>query len=255
MPRPDSLAAASRAFGRILSDPVTWAPFLPVGAAYGFLGTPWWGALGLGLGVTAGVAAWWRRQWPLVRDQARFELLSEWLKTENEKLEAEITAASKRLDPRLLAAIGGGQVPSNGVRFLQSTLAWKRTIESRFLADGTLTADEEEVIDTVSGLALAVRDELTNLGDPARIVDGDSASVATMRRAAEAIRQTAEALDSLAQLVTPAAESANRVRMRQYIERLDERVEQAQAVKKRLQDAAAALPTDEVAPPAKVPEG
>lgn len=245
--RPDQLSAVSRAFGRIVSDPVTWAPYLPVGAAYGFLGTPWWGAVGLALGVTAGVAAWWRRQWPLVRDKARFDNMEEWLKEENAKLETSVAEAAKRLDPRLLGAIAGVQSGAVGIKYLQSTLAWKRTIETRFLSDGTLTSDEEEVIETVAGLATAVRDELLHLSDPARPLSGDPASVATIRRAAEAIRQTAEAMDSLAQAVTPAAETANRSRMRQYIERLDERVEQANAIKKRLAEAGALVADERTA--------
>lgn len=226
--------------------PLTWGAFLPAAAVAGLLPAPWWLPAGLGAAATAFLGVWWGRRWPLLRDRTRFTAISKWVAQEDAALESDIAGAAAHLERAILAGLSGSDSAAQGIRLLQTTLQRKRALEACFLADGVLTAEEEEVMETIRGLSVGMRDELLHLGRAERDRTADATAIATLRRAAGAICQTADALDALATLARrpAAAESPpdHRTRMRQYIEQLDDRVAQAVAVKRRL-DEAMQLPT------------
>lgn len=239
MPRPDHQSASRRASWRVALHPATWGAYLPAAAAAAFVTAPWWVPVGLGVGATAALAGWWHRRWPVLRDRTRFAQVSRWVAEEDAAFEGSISAAALNLERPLLARLSGQDSAAQGIKLLQTTLARKRALEACFLADGLLTAEEEEVMDMIEGLSSAFRDELVQLGRLDRDRTQDDASIATIRRAAHAIGQTAEAMDELAATLTPKPVETqppdNRTVMRHYIERLDERVAQARAVKQRLE--------------------
>lgn len=238
MPKPEPPQAG----WRIALHPATWGAYLPAVGAATLLSAPWWLPLGLGALATAGLGAWWSRRWPLQRDRARFAAVQRWVTEEDADLEARIAEAAAQLDRPVLAALGGGESAAQGIRLLQTTLAKKRELEAAFLADGILTADEEEVMDLIEGLAKGFRDELVRLGSSGRDRQQDEASIATVRHAARAIAETADALRSLAATLVPPAAPApepldNRAWMRRYIESLEDRAAQAAGVRRRLEEA------------------
>ncbi|MBS0658010.1 MAG: hypothetical protein JSR82_07170 [Verrucomicrobia bacterium] len=238
MPKPEPPSAA----WRIVLHPLTWGSYLPaLGAA--FLTAPWWLPAGLGALATVGLGAWWGRRWPLLRDRARFAAIQRWVAEEDADLEARLTEAAAGLDRPILSALGAGSA-AQGIRLLQSLLADKRGLESTFLADGALTAEEEEVMELIEGLAKSVRDELGRLGDAARDRTLDEASVTTIRRAAAALHETAQSLQALAAVMVPpepvtlpAPPPDPRTALRRYTESLEDRATQAQAVRRRLEEA------------------
>lgn len=247
MARPDVQSAARQAGWRVALHPLTWGAYLPAVAVAGLLTVPWWLPAGLGAAATAFVGVWWGRRWPLLRDRARFTAISKWVAQEDAALENDIAGAAAHLERGVLVSLSGSDSAAQGIRLLQTTLQKKRALEACFLADGVLTAEEEEVMETIKGLSVGMRDELLHLGQAERDRAADAAAIATLRRAAHAISQTADALDALATTLAPRSAPAEpppdqRSRMRLYIEQLDDRAAQAMAVKRRL-DEAMQMPT------------
>ncbi len=247
MARPDQNDAANRALRRIGFDPITWAPFLLVGTAYGFLGVPGPISLVMAAGLGVGLLAWWGRRWRWLCDRARLAIVQKWLESENAALRADLTEIVPRLPSDVLAAIGGTGSRAQTVALLLRTLEHKQALERRLFSDGVLTADEEEIIDTLAGLADSIRSELRSLANPARPhaerdVE-DPAAVVAVRQACETVRGTDEALDALAGVLAPErVVTPERSRMKEYVENLASRRQQAEAIRRRLAASIQPLP-------------
>src|SRR5439155_19376626 len=105
---PDRLQATSKTLARIASEPMTWLPFLPVAAAYAFIGAPWWMCLPAASVIGAGVVTWWKRRWTYLFDATRVENLRAWLTSENAELEKACQKLSALVDWRWLAKMRRG---------------------------------------------------------------------------------------------------------------------------------------------------
>ena len=63
MKSPDRIDVARKVMGQVLAHPVTWAPFVPIAAAYAFLGAPWWLCFALTVAAAIIVFMAWSYGW------------------------------------------------------------------------------------------------------------------------------------------------------------------------------------------------
>jgi methyl-accepting chemotaxis protein len=216
---------------------MTWLPFLPVAAAYSFLGTPWWICTPAAGVIGAGIAAWWKRRWSSLRDTAHIEALTAWLEQENKRLNAALQDVCARISwERLRQAGRDADAADITPSFLADTLQKKKLIESKILGDSILTDDEEDLSSLVSDLFNNVLQELERLASPDAGATAGGAFHA-IASACHTIRQTAEEveqlIDPLADIGVPELRPAARS-IERNTERLRERMQQAAAIKRRI---------------------
>ncbi len=224
MPGEIQVQATFRTLTRILSDPITWVPFLPFAAAYSFLGTPWWiCAAGATLAGT-GVIAWWRRHWGTLRQTHEIALHQEDVRLANLRIDRSLAD----LTPRLPAACGTAFRLS-----LPNFLANKRHVETAIFEDGRVTPVETEIATMISDLAtawLADLDRLANaaLGDTEtqRLIDSVERGIAVMKKT----RADIDLLIRPSQGLDPALESA----ATEKAKRLESRLDEARLIRDRL---------------------
>ena len=110
MKAPDRIDAAQQAFVQVLTNPATWLPFVPLAAAYAFIGLPWWLCLPLALVMLVVVVGVWARRWPVLMERARTSLLKNYRDAENAGLYARITELANAMShlptKRLLYDLG-----------------------------------------------------------------------------------------------------------------------------------------------------
>ncbi len=242
MKAPDRIDAAQHALVQVLSHPVTWLPFVPIAAAYAFIGLPWWLCLGLALVVLAAVGRVWTRRWPVLVERARTGLLQSYRDQENTGLNARLQ--------HLAAALA--QLPTRRLLYdLGEAAEIKLAIEKRLFADGVISPHEEEVGEMVS-------DSLQTMWQEAEkfpLMERSQWLDATVRveKALESLRRVFEQIDLI---LDPIPESlrlpAETDALGRARERLDERLEQARGVRRHLERGAAA-DSLESAPPVPTP--
>ncbi len=224
MPGELQVQATSRTLTRVLTDPITWAPFLPFAAAYSFLDAPWWiCATGAAIAATA-IAAWWRRHWPTLRETNEILLQKEDARLANLRIERTLAD----LTPRLPAASDTAFRLS-----LPNFLANKRHVEAAIFEDDRVTPVEAEIASMISDLAtawLADLDRLANgtLGDTEtqRLITSVERGIAVMRKT----RADIDLLIRPSAGLDPAFDSAATAQA----DRLETRLAEAQQIRDRL---------------------
>ena len=226
MKAPDRIDVARRALGQVLTHPATWAGFLPVAAAYAFIGVPWWVCLPLLVALVVVVSLAWGRRWSRLMDKARTELLLAHRTTENAELGGRLVriaqAGQRRLTIQVLAP-------------LREAMDIKQAVENRLFADGVITAHEEEVALMVGDLVRTMVGEAERL----MLAEGGEVSKAAAERfekAAVTLRRAFAEIDVILdpvpeELRLPAEDDA----MTRASERLDERLQQARGVRRHLE--------------------
>ncbi len=222
--REREIEATSKTVGRIAGDPITWAPFLPIAAAFAFLGTPWWICTAVGLGVAGGLTAWWRRQWKPLREAAFLESVKTHFATENSALTVRLdrslaeTALDKKLVPRL-----------------RQLVAHKTAIETEILEDGLLTGDEREIALMTGRLCSGIVAELETLAELPPGADRRDALIAEIHRGLKTVERTRQEIQTLLRPV-PDAGPATSPALREHANELQARLDEASAIRRRLSE-------------------
>ena len=185
MKAPDRIDVARQVTGQVLTHPVTWAPFLPVAAAYAFLSAPWWLCFALAVAVAFVVFLAWSHYWPRLTAVTRAKMLVAHRASDDK----ELTERIQRL------AVTVQQRPAKEVLdALREAMGTKRAVEDRLHADGTVTEHEEEVGAMVGDLVRTMVAEAERLTS----ADGGEMSRSAMERfqkAAATLRQVYSEID------------------------------------------------------------
>ena len=230
MKRPDYIDISSKTLGRIVSNPYTWAPYLPIAAAYAFLGAPFWICLPLAGIVSFGTYLWWKRQWPRLYDKTKTDTLESFLSKENHALEELIkefeTAPPKQVKDLKL--------------FLSSTHQIKQAIEDKIFSDRIITAAEQDVSKLVSQLALTMCHEARHvfalrLQNKPHLKTKIDTSLEALEEAQLTLNKT---YDQLATIINPVApnnltNSSSKIKSAQA--KLQDRIDQSTAVRDMIQ--------------------
>ena len=240
MKTPDRIDVARQAMGQVLSHPVTWAPFLPVAAAFAFLGAAWWLCLVVAMAVAVVVFLAWSHYWPRLVAVTRARVLSTHRATEDKELAARVQRLA--LSPQRLSSL-------ETLAALREATAIKRSIEDRVHADGVVTDHEAEVSAMVGDLVRTMVEEAERLMG----TDGGGMSPTTAGRfdkAAATLRQVYSEIDVVLDPVpedlrVPAGDDA----LSRASERLDERLKLARGIRRHLERD---LPLPEAAEDARV---
>ena len=226
MKTPDRIDVARQALGQVLSHPVTWAPFVPVAAAFAFLGAAWWLCLAVAVAIAVVVCLAWSHYWPRLIAVTRARALAAHRATEDKELAARVQRLA--LTPNRLSG-------SETLAALREATAIKRSIEDRVHADGVVTDHEAEVSAMVSDLVRTMVEEAERLMS----TDGGGVSAANAGRfdkAAATLRQVYSEIDVVLDPVpedlrTPAGDDA----LSRASEQLDERLKLARGIRRHLE--------------------
>ena len=243
MKSPDRIAVARQAMGQVLTHPVTWAPFVPVAAAYAFLGAPPSLCFALALAVAIVVFLAWSRYWPRLTAVTRATMLVAHRASEDKELTERIQRLTLALQQRPAREVLDG---------LREAMGTNRAVEERLHADGTVTAHEEEVGAMVGDLVRTMVAEAERLPS----TEGGEMSRSAMERfqkAAATLRQVYSEIDVILDPVPeemrlPAGDDA----LTRASERLDERLKLARGIRQHLARDIA-MPAAESAAPAPRP--
>lgn len=230
----DEMALSRRALGKMITDPITWVPLVPVVAAYTVFDVP--GALALGGGalVLGGVGAFWRKQWGGMMESLRRAAIEDHNRAQN----AALTAAAEEL-----RRAGAGR----DAHQIEQFLALKKQVEQRLHEEGPMTAQKMQLEQLVDALCFGVRDQLTALArQEARREPADRAGAQAQVDAALAtLRTTAADLETI--LAPGGAVAALRpASLEEMTRRLREEAEIARRVQARLRG-------EEIAPASDAP--
>lgn len=226
MKAPDRIEVARQVMGQVLTHPVTWAPFVPVAAAYAFLSAPWWLCFALAVAVAFVVFLAWSHYWGRLTVVTRATMLVAHRASEDK----ELTERIQRL------ALVVQQRPAKEVLdALREAMGIKRAVEDRLHADGTVTEHEEEVGTMVGDLVRTMVAEAERL----TATDGGEMSRTAMERfqkAAVTLRQVYAEIDVILDPVPdemrlPAGDDA----LTRASERLDERLKLARGIRRHLE--------------------
>jgi len=238
--RERELEATSKAVGRIAADPITWAPFLPIAAAFAFLGAPWWICTGLGAGVAIVLTAWWKRQWPTLRGSAYLESIRSHLAKENAVL-------ATRLD-NALDAIGTRAIGADAAARLRNVAAHKTAIETAIIEDGHVSGDEREIAAMVGQLCGGLIGEVESLAALPPDAGGQAALAREILRGLETLERTRQEIHTL---LNPAPDTRGQPGhpLREHANQLQERLDEARAIRTRLSRDLNPDPAETTTPP------
>ena len=238
MKPPDRIDVAQRSAGRVLSSPFTWLPFLPVAAAFAFLGAPWWICLALAAAIAVAVAAVWGKRWPALNEEVRTGMLLAFREAENAMLSLRLEHLTKGFAERpgrFLPGVG----EATEVKSLREAMRIKSTVENRIFADRVITPHEAEVSEMVAELVrtMVAEAERVLVADGGRSAEASRAggerfekALATLRRAFEDIEVM---LDPVPEDLRMQAENDA---LSRASERLGERREQARAIRRHMEE-------------------
>lgn len=242
MKAPDRIDVARQVMGQVLTHPVTWAPFVPIAAAYAFVGAPWWLCVALALTVAVVVFLAWSYSWPRLVKVTRAKALADHRAAEDQELKERLqhlAVAPRQPSREMLAA-------------LREAIAIKRAVEDRLHADGTVTEHEEEVGVMVGDLVRTMLAETERLTST---TDGEPSRTASERfqKAAATLRQVYSEIDVILDPVPedlrlPVGDDA----LSRASERLDERLKLARGIRRHL-ERDIPMPETEPAPRSAVP--
>ncbi len=226
MKAPDRIDVARQVLGQALSHPVTWVPFVPVAAAFAFLGAAWWLCLAVAVAVAVVVFLAWSHYWPRLTAVTRARMLAAHRAAEDKELATRVQRLAlsppRASNPETLAA-------------LREAVAIKHAVEDRVHADGVVTDHEQEVVAMVGDLVRTMVEEAERLMS----LDGGKVSAATAERfhkAATTLRQVYAEIDVILDPVPedlrlPTGDDA----LSRASERLDERLKLARGIRRHLE--------------------
>ena len=226
MKTPDRIDVARQALGQVLSHPVTWAPFVPVAAAFAFLGAAWWLCLAVAVAVAVVVFLAWSHSWPRLVAVTRARTLAAHRAAEDKELASRV---------QRLALAAPRQSALETLAALREATAIKRAVEDRVHADGVVTDHEAEVSAMVGELVRTMVEEAERLLS----TDGGGMSPSAAGRfdkAAATLRQVYSEIDVMLDPVPedlrmPAGDDA----LSRASERLDERLKLARGIRRHLE--------------------
>ena len=225
MNAPDRIDAMQQVFVHALTHPATWLPFVPIAAAYAFIGMPWWLCLPLALVVMTIVCLAWTRRWPMLMERARSRLLKTYRDTENTDLNFRLSELAASL----------AHLPTKRLLYdLREAMEIKHAIEKRLFADDTITPHEEEVGEMVADSVRTMLIEAEKV--PLMESTQWPGSTAKVEKALESLRRVFENIDVILDplpegLRLPAENDA----LARASERLEESLEQARGVRRHLE--------------------
>ena len=245
MKAPDRIDVARQTLGQVLAHPVTWVPFVPVAAAFAFLGVTWWLCLAVAVAVAVVVFLAWSHYWPRLTAVTRARMLAAHRANEDQELAARVQ--------RLALAVQR-QPALEMLATLREATAIKRAVEDRVHADGVVTDHEQEVSTLAGDLVRTMIDEAERL----LLTDGGaipSAAAARFHQAAATLRQVYSEIDVVLDPVpedlrVPAGDDA----LSRASERLDERLKLARGIRRHLERDIALPETEENASLSRLPD-
>jgi hypothetical protein len=218
----DEPAIFRSAMREILTHPITWAPFVPVVAAYTVFDVPWLISAAFGAAVFVAVAGYWRGQWRGLTDGLRHKMIDEHNRAQNVFLSAgadELRQAGSR----------------DYAKQLEDFVTIKGQIEHRLHEDGTITGQKIQIEQLVDSLCFGVRDQLTALArreNGSELADCDE-SLSQVSAALETLRSTLAELDTILGPSDAPGGAAN-ASLEEVTRRLREEAEIARRVRARL---------------------
>lgn len=218
----DEAAISRQALRQILTDPITWVPFVPAVAAYTIFDAPGLLSLGFGALVLGGVGAYWRKQWNGIATKLRREAIAEHNRLQDLLLKksADDFQAAKE---------------NSFARKLEQFRSVKKKVELRLHEDGEITGQKIQLEQLIDSLCFGVRDQLE--GVIARESKGEEvdreAVLAQVEEAYRTLQTTVAELDTiLGPTVTPG--STTDASIEEITQRLREETEIARRVQARL---------------------
>ena len=214
----DEGAISRTALRRVMTDPITWVPFVPVVAAYSIFNAPGMMVLPAGAVVLAGVGSYWWKQWAGLTEPLRRTMIQEHNRAQN----ALLRESAEELR-------AGGALAAAGE--LQQVLALKMQVEQRLHEDGTLTSQKSQLEQMVDALCFGVRDQLQGMagGEQRQVPE----KLAQVRAAVDTLQATAAQLDTILG-PSEGATSLSDSSLEEVTRRLREEAEIAQRVQARL---------------------
>ena len=213
--------------GQVLTHPVTWAPFVPIAAAYAFLSAPWWLCLALAMAAAIIVFLAWSYGWARLVNVTRATMLVANRADEDKELTARIQKLTLAVQRRPAKEV---------IEALREAMGIKRAVEDRLHADGTITGHEEEVGTMVGDLVRTMVAEAERLASADGGADPSRAALERFQKAAATLRQVYSEIDVILDPVPedmrlPAGDDA----LTRASERLDERLKLARGIRQHLE--------------------
>ena len=224
MKAPDQNDVTRQVLGQVLTHPVTWGPFLPIAAAYAFLGAAWWLCLILALAAAVVVFLAWSSYAPRLMKAARADLLASHRVVEDSELAARVQRLA------LTTQLAGKREVLDALR---EALGTKRAVEQRILADGVVTDREQEVSTLVGDLVRTMVEQAERLagteGAPASANERFQKAAATLRQVSSEIDVVLDPVPE--ELRAPAEDDA----LARASERLDDQLKLARGIRQHLE--------------------
>ena len=227
------IRSASRSLLRVFGEPVTWVPFLPIAAAYSFLDVPWLACAGAAAAVAAGLTVWWRAKWPSLRAASRIDVLRELCTADNADMQASLAPLIKQIDPAVFGMDGDAR--SATLSSLRNFTKKKQAIDDAIFADDDVTSIEMEIAVMVSDLCRAMLGDLRKLAGT-RLSDAEQARLAaSVASALKAMERTNNEIETLLEPAHGLESSLGASTAEERAARLEERLTEARAIRRRLQ--------------------
>ena len=233
----DEGAIARAALRQVFSSPITWAPFVPVVAAYTIFDAPGLFTFAFGVVVLLAIGAYWSRQWEALTGSLRRRQIQDHNLAQNELLKQD--AGKLRRDGAVDLA-----------RRLEEFLDVKILVERRLHDDGGLSEQKIQIEQLVDSLCFGVSDQLSALAEHGKNHEpaDREATLARVSTAFETLQATVAELDTiLGPSEAPAALTG--ASLEEITRRLREEAEIARRVRARLRAPEAADLSSAPGPP------
>ena len=219
------LQAVSKSFRRIAWDPITWLPFLPIAAAYAFLGAPWWLCFGAAITVSVPLLWWWSKQWQGLIKTQKVAIFQSETQKENQQLQKRLADNLHRIRPDHFGT-------STTIERLNQVTRLKAAIETAILQDNQVTSEEWEIARMVSGLCQEIAGELDKLTNTSQ--KGNQERILAILKGLETLERTHQEIHTLLHPIDDVLpESSNPILNR--AERLQNRLVEAEHIRRRLE--------------------
>jgi hypothetical protein len=218
----DEVAIARAALGHVFTAPITWAPLVPVVAAYTIFDVPALIACAFGAVVVIALGAYWRTEWEKLTGGLRRQWIRDHNLAQNDLLKA---------DARDLRRDGAPEYAHRLEQFLEA----KILVERRLHEEGALNEQKIQIEQLVDSLCFGVRDQLCALAaqEKSRAPEDREGTLVRVSAAFETLQATVAELDTILGPIDSAA-SLTGASLEEITRRLQEEAEIARRVRARL---------------------
>jgi hypothetical protein len=182
----DEVAITRAALGQVFAAPITWAPLVPVVAAYTVFDVPGVIVFAFGVIVLIAIGAYWRTQWAALTGSLRRQRIRDHNLAQNELLKAGARDLRRDGAP-------------DYARRIEEFLEVKVLVERRLHEDGALSEQKIQLEQLVDSLCFGVRDQLCALAGQEKAHDPGErqATLARVSAAFDTLQATVAELDTI----------------------------------------------------------